>query len=229
MTTIDLTAYNALVNDDGSNTTGTLATKANILLTPILTPVQTAVTALDTALALKAPIASPSFTGTVTAAGLVDLSGAAAGQIKFPGTQNASSNVNTLDDYEEGTWTPTLGGAGGTSGQTYSVRTGVYTKIGNTVTVAFDVTLSAKGTITGNVEIQGLPFALQGCPAVGAFAWNATATNWVNMVGYMGTAATVIQVFGAAAAGTSTFTALTTTDIGNSTLMRVTFIYTAAT
>lgn len=31
------------------------------------------------------------------------------GQIVFPATQNASSNANTLDDYEEGTWTPTVG------------------------------------------------------------------------------------------------------------------------
>jgi hypothetical protein len=53
MTTIDLTAYNALVNDDGSNTVGTLATKVALLLTPVLTPTQAAVTALDAAIALK--------------------------------------------------------------------------------------------------------------------------------------------------------------------------------
>jgi hypothetical protein len=46
----------------------------------------------------------------VTASGLVDISGASAGQIKFPATQNASAGANTLDDYEEGTWTPSVGG-----------------------------------------------------------------------------------------------------------------------
>jgi hypothetical protein len=38
---------------------------------------------------------------TLSATGLLDLSGAAAGQIKFPATQNASSDVHTLDDYDE--------------------------------------------------------------------------------------------------------------------------------
>ena len=38
------------------------------------------------------------------------------GSIKFPGTQGASSDANSLDDYEEGTWTPTIFNA--TSGGT---------------------------------------------------------------------------------------------------------------
>lgn len=67
MTTIDLTVYNALFNDDGSNAVGTLATKVALLLNPVLTPVQTAVTALDAVDALKAPLASPTFTGTPAA------------------------------------------------------------------------------------------------------------------------------------------------------------------
>jgi hypothetical protein len=84
--------------------------------------------------------------------------GADGGQIKFPASQNASSDVNTLDDYEEGTWTPVLGGAGGTSGQTYSSQVGNYIKIGKKVWVQFFMVLTAKGTITGNLQIQGLPF-----------------------------------------------------------------------
>jgi hypothetical protein len=49
--------------------------------------------------------------------------------ITFPATQNASSNANTLDDYEEGTWTPTLTSAGGAfSGLGYAGQTGKYTK-----------------------------------------------------------------------------------------------------
>ena len=51
--------------------------------------------------------------------------------IKFPATQVPSADANTLDDYEEGTWTPVLGGSGGTSGQTYAAQAGTYTKIGN--------------------------------------------------------------------------------------------------
>jgi hypothetical protein len=54
--------------------------------------------------------------------------------ITFPATQSASSNANTLDDYEEGTWTPTDGSGAGLS---FTVNSATYTKIGNTVRVSF--------------------------------------------------------------------------------------------
>ncbi len=81
---------------------------------------------------------------------LLDLSGSAAGQIKFPSAQNLSSDANTLDDYEEGLWTPVVGGSGGTSGQTYAAngQVGLYVKVGKQVLCSFRVQLSAKGTIT---------------------------------------------------------------------------------
>ena len=79
--------------------------------------------------------------------------------ITFPATQSASSDANTLDDYEEGTWTPTLNFTGGTTGITYaSVRFGRYTKVGRIVTVGFCIILSSKGSSTGNANISGLPF-----------------------------------------------------------------------
>lgn len=78
--------------------------------------------------------------------------------ITFPATQVANAGANVLDDYEESTWTPVIGGVSGTSGQTYTSQVGLYTKIGRLVIATFDVTLSVEGTITGNVQIQGLPF-----------------------------------------------------------------------
>ena len=87
--------------------------------------------------------------GTTTANGI---------GITFPATQSASSDANTLDDYEEGTWTPVLGGDGGQSGQSYTARNGRYTKVGNICFVEFDIELSNKGTITGSANISGLPF-----------------------------------------------------------------------
>lgn len=90
---------------------------------------------------------------------LVDISGASSGQIKFPSTQNASSNVNTLDDYREGTWTPGFSFGGGTVGITYTTQTGLYTKIGKLVYVRGSIVLSSKGTSTGSAAITGLPFA----------------------------------------------------------------------
>ena len=80
--------------------------------------------------------------------------------ISFPATQSASSDANTLDDYEEGTWTPVIGASTSQSGQSYNVQTGRYTKIGNQVTLTFQVSLTNKGTMTGTyAQLKGLPFS----------------------------------------------------------------------
>lgn len=105
--------------------------------------------------------AAANFSGTVSPAALVDISGASAGQIKFPATQNSSANVNTLDDYEEGTWTPTITFGGGNTGQTYAARVGTYTKIGNRVAISSYHEFTNKGSSTGSVVFGGLPFTTQ--------------------------------------------------------------------
>ena len=150
------------------------------------------------------------------------------GQIKFPASQNASGDANTLDDYEEGSWTPVIGGSGGTSGQAYTVQEGNYTKIGRLVILNFRVILSTEGTITGNVQIQGLPFTVSGGndargTAVGVFA--GLATNWVNVSATPSGGTTVALIRGAAAAGTANTTALTAADIGNTSDLGGTLIF----
>jgi hypothetical protein len=72
--------------------------------------------------------------------------------ITFPATQSASTNANTLDDYEEGTWTPTLGGTA-----TYSFQGGSYTKVGRLVTAQGWLIVNAIGTGATN-NVSGLPF-----------------------------------------------------------------------
>lgn len=89
---------------------------------------------------------------------VLDLSAANAGQVKFPATQNPSSNANTLDDYEEGTWTPAVNFGGGSTGITYTRQTGRYIKIGKMVTLWGEFILSAKGSSTGTATIAGMPF-----------------------------------------------------------------------
>ena len=78
--------------------------------------------------------------------------------ITFPATQSASSNANTLDDYEEGTFTPVLQFGGASVGITYIQQRGTYTKIGNTVTIQFGIYLSSKGSSVGSATVAGLPF-----------------------------------------------------------------------
>jgi len=77
--------------------------------------------------------------------------------ITFPATAVACTDVNTLDDYEEGTWTPTVEGTSTTGTASYTNRTGKYTKIGNLVYIGIELSWSA-GTGTGNLKITGLPF-----------------------------------------------------------------------
>ena len=77
--------------------------------------------------------------------------------ITFPATASASSDANTLDDYEEGTWTPTIIGTSTAGTASYSGQVGKYTKIGNVVvcTMLIDYT---GGTGSGGLRINGLPF-----------------------------------------------------------------------
>lgn len=96
-------------------------------------------------------------TGKATFTGVVDISGAAAGQIVFPATQNPSAGANTFDDYEEGSFTPVIKGTGVVGAGTYTSQLGSYTKLGNTVTYAMLVTWTAH-TGTVNEIIDGLPF-----------------------------------------------------------------------
>jgi hypothetical protein len=83
------------------------------------------------------------------------------GQIKFPATQIASADGNTLDDYEEGTWTPVIVGSSTAGTGTYSVQNGRYTKIGNRVYFGVYCIWSAH-TGTGDMTMGGLPFQSSG-------------------------------------------------------------------
>jgi len=79
----------------------------------------------------------------------------AGGGISFNGDTAAA---NALDDYEEGTFTPSVAGATTAGTATYTQRVGVYTKIGRQVSVQIDLGWNS-GTGTGLLTITGLPFA----------------------------------------------------------------------
>lgn len=93
--------------------------------------------------------------------GVTNLSG---GGLQFPAAQIASTNPNTLDDYEEGTWTPVVTPQSG-SITTYT-SSGYYTKIGRFVSATFDVFFNNSGTAGGGAVVT-LPFPAGSFPAVG--------------------------------------------------------------
>lgn len=69
--------------------------------------------------------------------------------------------ANTLDDYEEGTWTPQVKIDGSTTGITHDAQGGTYTKIGNTVILHASLSLSSKGSETGAVTFANFPFTVE--------------------------------------------------------------------
>jgi len=109
--------------------------------------------------------------------------------ITFPATQSASTDANTLDDYEEGTWTPSVGGSA-----TYTIQVGTYVKIGKLVIAHFDMQINSIGSGSATT-ISGLPFTAggsnQGNPASIGY-WTSLATNIYSLMLRVDSASTSI-------------------------------------
>ena len=92
--------------------------------------------------------------------------------ITFPATQSASTNANTLDDYEEGTWTPGVSSLGNLTG-TPSYQSTLYTKIGNKCFMEANVNgLSVTVANTRTNFTVNFPFS-----AVSAYAVTGTGVS----------------------------------------------------
>ena len=113
--------------------------------------------------------------------------------------------ANLLDDYETGTWTPTVTFGNGSVGQSYTIRNGYYTKIGQSVHVTCYFAFSNKGTSVGTAYITGLPFTSRGanCYSAGSLHLNAvTFADWPQA--WVITNSTSIQLQETTNAGTTT-------------------------
>jgi hypothetical protein len=154
--------------------------------------------------------------------------------ITFPATVSLSSNANTLDDYEEGTWTPTITGSSVSGSQTYGTRYGGYTKIGRQVTLNFFVALTAKGTISGNIYLSGYPFTSSSTSNDVRYGRNIIgfenlATNWVWLSSINDGGITYSYMAGLkTAASTSATNNLTDADLTNTSAFSGSVIYNAS-
>lgn len=119
------------------------------------------------------------------------------GQVAFPASQNPSADANTLDDYEEGTWTPSVGGTA-----TYTTQSGTYTKIGRLVHISCRLTINALGTGSTGI-ISGLPFTNAVLTSLAVAFWANAASSLVFVGGLIGAAATTINVVGNTAASSN--------------------------
>ena len=125
--------------------------------TGITTPgvVNTAAETIATTLAVTGAVTLSSTLKTATTIGVGAATPSASGAgITFPASQSASTDAQTLDDYEEGVWTPSLGG-----NTTYNFRFGKYTKVGRNVTIEFGFQVNSFGTGSAT-EVFGLPFSV---------------------------------------------------------------------
>jgi hypothetical protein len=96
--------------------------------------------------------------------------------ITFPASQSASSDANTLDDYEEGTWTPNQG-SGLTVVGAFS-SSGRYTKIGRLVYISGRLSgATSIASTSGTQFCTNLPFTVAEASALGDFTNANTTAN----------------------------------------------------
>ncbi len=171
--------------------------------------------------------------GSTIGVGAATPSASGAG-ITFPATQSASTDANTLDDYEEGAWTPELTPTTGAfTTIAYGGRVGRYTKIGRLVTVEgylFTTGAITLGTAAGMLTISGLPFTT-GISSVGTIWTNPVTASYnsplalPNKVLALGTS---LQMYKAGTVNDAQF--IVTTDLriagGNSNYFAFTATYT---
>jgi hypothetical protein len=127
--------------------------------------------------------------------------------VSFPATQSASSGANTLDDYEEGDWSPVI--SDGTNNATmHGSIGGRYTKVGNKVTVTAYILVTSLGSVSGAIRVTGLPFAVADSNRnYSAFAvssgegLNITAGHSVNLTAWKGTSYAKVWLWDSATGG----------------------------
>jgi hypothetical protein len=150
--------------------------------------------------------------------------------IAFPADQTtvgASSDANTLDDYEEGTWTPGVSFGGASAGVTFSAsNSGRYTKIGRSVTVIGILELTNKGSSTGSASITGLPFTVaSGEPNYGGVDFGYVSSMTFADVPFGRTVAGATEVVLAETTNAGVATTITNSDFANNTTLRFTCTY----
>lgn len=145
------------------------------------------------------------------------------GNAIFPATQVPSADPNTLDDYEEGSFTPSLKFGGASVGMTYGTQQGHYTKIGRQVFISIKIVLTAKGSSTGDATISGLPFTASSNNATADAVSFLTTTSVGNtmMLTMSGSVSEISLQFGSVGG----LIPLTHSNINNTTTLTMSFAY----
>lgn len=140
------------------------------------------------------------------------------GQVKFPATQNPSTNANTLDDYAEGSWTPTVAFGGSSTGVTYSAQVGRYVKIGRVLFISGGLALTNNGSGTGDMTIGGFPFTTDSAVlqySLPAANWSGTSSIVGNVTVYLDASVTTAKVSMSGATGSPLLSDTNFTNTGS--------------
>jgi hypothetical protein len=126
-------------------------------------------------------LVSPTFSGDVTLSNGNLVIGTSGKGIDFSATPGTGTS-ELLADYEEGTYTPTLGGLSG-GAVTYTTQTGRYTKVGRQVTLYFSITVNTNTNTGGNAFVS-VPFAAGTDGFVGPLGINVSSNAALTHVGF---------------------------------------------
>jgi hypothetical protein len=155
--------------------------------------------------------------------------------IDFSATANSSGTVTheIFDDYEIGTWTPTIDFGGGSTSVAYAYQEGAYTKIGRHVIAHAYLDLTSKGSSSGQIRFGGLPFNV-------AEIMSSTSLDGAGFFTYIDSISGVYSiaiaaqdstekalVYGQTSSGGNFSTPITNSAIGNDFECRFTLIYVA--
>ena len=117
--------------------------------------------------------------------------------VKFGSDSSAS---NALDDYEEGTWNPTITTEAGASGQSYDRQYGYYTRIGDFVFLTFDVRITTVGTLSGSyitLGNHGFTFTANNTGGMGQCGWFGVVSNLTtNQVNFYSNSSNIFLMMG---------------------------------
>lgn len=176
--TASITAFNNITGYSASGATGTTTTNLVFSTSPSIT--------------------TPTFVGDATLSTGNLVIGTSGKGIDFSATPGTGTS-ELFADYEEGTWTPNLGGT-----EVLTSVSGVYTKIGRQVTVSFSYTVTTIGT--GSTQtISGLPFTASSLAAGGSTTYFANSANSVtSIILRTNGSATTLQITSVTALGGST-------------------------
>lgn len=118
------------------------------------------------------------------------------------GVDFSAAGGSVLNQYKQGSWTPTLKFGSTSTGIAYATRTGTYTRVGNLVTITFEITLSNKGSATGEASITGVPVAAGSLHAFSVYLYSGFSSTYKDGIAYLN-ASSINEI---AANGTAAFT-----------------------